>query len=62
MFDSTKFCVSLDARILDMAKRVAVKRGVPISTAGKTGPFIRYLLEKYIKEDFDTDDQAIRKI
>ena len=62
MSDNTKFCVSMDGRILDIAKRVAVKRGVPISTAGKTGPFIRFLLERYIKEDFETDDPAIRKI
>lgn len=62
MSQETKFCVALDSRILELAKRVAVKSGVPISTAGKTGPFIRFLLERYIKEDFDTDDPAIRKI
>ena len=51
MNDNTKFCVSMDGRILDMAKKAALERGVPMSIAGKTGPFIRYLLEEYLTQD-----------
>ena len=43
-----KFCVELDSETLEKAKTEAVKRGVETSIAGKTGPFIRYLLESYI--------------
>ena len=50
MANGTKFCVSLDAGVLEKAKAVAVKRGVPASIAGKTGPFIRLLLKQYISE------------
>ena len=49
MSDNTKFCVSMDGRILDMAKKAALDRGVPMSIASKTGPFLRYLLEEYVK-------------
>ena len=45
---TTKFCVELDSETLEKAKAEAVKRGVSASIAGKTGPFIRYLLESYI--------------
>ncbi|WP_405326070.1 hypothetical protein [Fibrobacter sp.] len=45
---TTKFCVELDSETLEKAKTEAVKRGVETSIAGKTGPFIRYLLESYI--------------
>ena len=51
MNDNTKFCVSMDGRILDMAKKAALDRGVPMSIASKTGPFIRYLLEEYLTQD-----------
>ena len=51
MNDNTKFCVSMDGRILDMAKKAAIERGVPMSIASKTGPFIRYLLEEYLTQD-----------
>lgn len=43
-----KFCVELDSETLEKAKTEAVKRGVETSIAGKTGPFLRYLLESYI--------------
>ena len=43
-----KYCVELDSETLEKAKTEAVKRGVETSIAGKTGPFIRYLLESYI--------------
>lgn len=45
-----KYCVALDSDVLEKAKAMAVKRGVPASIAGKTGPFIRLLLEQYINE------------
>lgn len=51
MSDNTKFCVSMDGRILDMAKKAAIERGVPMSIASKTGPFLRYLLEEYLTQD-----------
>ena len=51
MNDNTKFCVSMDGRILDMAKKAAIERGVPMSIASKTGPFLRYLLEEYLTQD-----------
>jgi hypothetical protein len=51
MSDNTKFCVSMDGRILDMAKKAAIERGVQMSIASKTGPFIRYLLEEYLTQD-----------
>jgi hypothetical protein len=38
----------ISAETLEKAKTEAVKRGVETSIAGKTGPFIRYLLESYI--------------
>lgn len=49
MSQETKFCVALDSRILELAKREAVNRGVDFGIATKTGPFIRYLLEEYVK-------------
>lgn len=54
MSDNTKFCVSMDGRILDMAKKAAIERGVPMSIASKTGPFIRYLLEEYLAQKPDS--------
>lgn len=50
MSTEKKYCVALDSSILEKAKAMAVKRGVPASVAGKTGPFIRLLLEQYISE------------
>lgn len=50
MATETKYCVALDSDVLEKAKSTAVKRGVPASVAGKTGPFIRLLLEQYINE------------
>lgn len=50
MASEKKYCVALDSDVLEKAKAVAVKRGVPASVAGKTGPFIRLLLEQYISE------------
>ena len=49
MSQDTKYCVALDARILEQAKREAIDRGVDFGTATKTGPFLRYLLEEYVK-------------
>ena len=51
MSQDTKFCVSLDSRILELAKREAVNRGVAFGIATKTGPFLRYLLEEYLTQD-----------
>ena len=51
MSQETKFCVALDSRILERAKREAIDRGVDFGIATKTGPFIRYLLEEYLKQD-----------
>lgn len=51
MSQDTKYCVALDARILEQAKREAVNRGVSFGIATKTGPFIRYLLEEYLTQD-----------
>lgn len=47
---TTKLCVALDSRILELAKREAVNRGVAFGIATKTGPFLRYLLEEYITQ------------
>ena len=51
MSQDTKFCVALDSRILEQAKREAVNRGVAFGIATKTGPFLRYLLEEYLTQD-----------
>ncbi len=50
MTEETKFCVTLDVTILERAKIEAINRGVHTSIAGKTGPFIRYLLEEYLNQ------------
>ena len=52
MSQDTKYCVALDARILEQAKREAVNRGVAFGIATKTGPFLRYLLEEYLTQDY----------
>lgn len=49
MSEDTKFCVAIDKGVLEKAKRIAIDRGVDFGTATKTGPFIRYLLEEYVK-------------
>lgn len=51
MSQDTKFCVALDSRILELAKREAVNRGVAFGIATKTGPFLRYLLEEFLTQD-----------
>ena len=51
MSQDTKYCVALDSRILELAKREAVNRGVSFGIATKTGPFLRYLLEEYLTQD-----------
>lgn len=50
MTEGTKFCITLDVTILERAKIEAINRGVHTSIAGKTGPFIRYLLEEYLNQ------------
>lgn len=37
-------------RFMELAKREAIDRGVDFGIATKTGPFIRYLLEEYVKD------------
>jgi len=62
MFDNINFSISKDARILEIAKRVAIVRGVQKSIADDTNSFILFLLEEYIKQDFDKENPAIFNI
>lgn len=54
MTEGTKFCITLDVSILERAKIEAINRGVHTAIAGKTGPFIRYLLEEYLAQKPDS--------